>query len=81
MADHQLEVGIGPHGTVRPQEAGGEVQPDDPAAFGDRIELPVGEVASGRAQRMDVGMRWRRAAPRTATRRPRIHARSGGTGR
>lgn len=33
-----------------------EIEPDEPTAFGNRIELIVGQVAGGWADRMSVGM-------------------------
>jgi hypothetical protein len=53
VAHHVLERRVGAHAPVGTQEAGGEVQPHHAAAFADRGELPVGQVARVLAERME----------------------------
>jgi hypothetical protein len=56
LLHHQLDAGVGPHAAVGAQEAGREIQADHAAGVADRGELPVGEIARRRAQRMGIGM-------------------------
>ena len=56
VADDVLERRIGQHASVGAQEAGGEIDADQAAALADRGELPVGQVARMRAERMRVRM-------------------------
>ncbi len=52
--------------------------PTSPPDVADRVELAVGQVARGGAQRVGGGVAWRRAGRRRARRRPRSRPRSGG---
>ena len=57
MADELLERRVGQHASVGAQEAGGEIDADNAAAVADRGELPVGQVARVRAERVRIRMR------------------------
>ena len=62
MLDDQVDGRVLVVAAVRTQEARREIDADQAAGFADRRQLPVGQIARMRADRMRVGMAWRRAA-------------------